>query len=103
MAVRVTSERTTREVPNDEHLEMDLMVAKAKEGAIWYGSDQMNIGWPEELLIGGQNLIRLLEHQRDAHRYEVEAADEALKQHRVVGDGLTLADRIHLLVGRRAR
>jgi hypothetical protein len=92
-----------REIPGDEYLPMDLMVTKAKEGAVWFGSDQMNIGWPEELVIGGQNLIRLLEHQRDAHRREVEAADEALKQHHVTGDGLSLADRIHLLVGRKAR
>ncbi len=103
MAVNVKRERTTRVVPNDEYLEMDSMVAKAKEGATWYGSDQMNIGWPEELLIGGQNLLRLLAYQRDSHRYEVEAADEALKQHHVFGEDLTLADRIHLLVGRKAR
>lgn len=97
------SEHTQRTVPNDEYLDTDVMIARAKEGAIWHGSDQMSIGWPEELLISGPNLIRLLEHQRDAHRYEVEAADEALKQHRVTGEGLSLADRIHLLVGRKAR
>jgi hypothetical protein len=97
------SERTTRSVPDDEYLDIDTLVEKFHEGALWYGSDEMNIGWPEELHIGGANLIRLLARLRDTHYDQVQETKRALAQHGVKEDSYTnLADGIHLLVGRRA-
>jgi hypothetical protein len=96
-----------REIPEDEHLDIDLMLEKYKEGALsgalWYGSDAMNIGWPEELVIKGLNLCRLLEYQRNEFSWEVNDAHAALKQHGVAVEGLSVADGIHLLVGRCAK
>lgn len=98
------SEHTIREVSDDEYLDMDEMLTKFNEGAIWYGLAEMNIGWPEELHIGGQNLIRLLTHLRDEYYHELQEVKRALDSHRVPDpEGLRQADRIHLLVGRRTR
>lgn len=94
----------TRTVPDSEDLSIDLMLEKFHQGAIWYGVDEMNIGWPEELHISGSNLIRLLTRLRDDHYNELRAVQEALDSHRVPKpDGLSQADRIHLLVGRKTR
>lgn len=96
--------RSRRVVGEDEDLDMSEMMEKASQGAVWYGSDTMNIGWPDELVISGRNLIRLLERQRDKHGDEVREANAALDSHRVPApEGLSLADRIHLLVGRKTR
>lgn len=96
--------KTTRVVPEDEYIETDVLLKKFREGAIWYGLDEMNIGWPDELHIGGQNLIRLLTHLRDEHHDELREVKKALDSHRIPApEGLSQADRIHLLVGRRSR
>jgi hypothetical protein len=98
------SERTTRKVFEDEYLDMDLMMEKFHQGAIWHGTSELNIGWPEELQIIGGNLIRLLQHLRDESYYALEEVKEALDHHRVPSpEGLSQADRIHLLVGRKTR
>ena len=100
----MSSERTTRIVPEDDYLDLDLMVEKFHQGAMWYGSSDLNIGWPEEFQISGGNLIRLLQHLRDESNYALEEVKHALDHHRVPSpEGLSQADRIHLLVGRKTR
>ena len=95
---------TSRLVPEGEELSMDLMVEKYHEGGIWYGSSELNIGYPEELQIGGTNLIRLLQKLKDDHYFELEAVKRALDSHEIPNpEGLSQADRIHLLVGRKSR
>jgi hypothetical protein len=95
---------TRRLVPEDEEISMDTMVGKYHQGAIWHGLTELNIGWPDELQIGGGNLVRLLQHLRDENYYALEDVKSALDHHHVPSpEGLSQADRIHLLVGRRAR
>lgn len=98
------SDKTTRVVPDDEELSVHLMEEKFNEGAIWHGSYCFNIGWPEELEISGRNLIRLLDRLRDKHHSALEEVKRALDSHNVPNpEGLSQADRIHLLVGRKSR
>lgn len=98
------SRDTARRVPDDEELSIDLLLEKFHQGAIWYGSDEMNIGWPEELHISGPNMIRLLTRLRDDSYHALEDVKKALDDHRVPNpEGLSQADRIHLLVGRKTR
>jgi hypothetical protein len=98
------SERSTRRVDDDEYVDMDTLVEKFHQGAIWYGMTALNIGWPEELHISGPNVIRLLTHLRDESYYALEDVRKALDHHRVPSPtDLSQADRIHLLVGRKTR
>lgn len=98
------SKDTARRVPDDEELSIDLLLEKFHQGAIWYGSDEMDIGWPEELHISGPNMIHLLARLRDDFYYALEDVKRALDDHRVPNpEGLSQADRIHLLVGRKTR
>lgn len=100
----MSDKKTTRRVPDDEEISISTLLEKYKQGAVWYGTDEMNIGWPEELHIGGQNVIRLLTHLRDQSYGELEEVRRALDSHRVPNpEGLSQADRIHLLVGRKTR
>lgn len=95
---------SARVVGEDEDIDIDLLLEKFHEGAIWYGLDEVNIGWPEELHIGGRNLIRLLTRLRENHYDELCAVKKALDSHGIPApEGLSQADRIHLLVGRRSR
>lgn len=98
------SAKTAERIPDDQEVAIGTLLEKFHEGAIWYGMDEMNIGWPEELHIGGQNLIRLLARLRDDHYDALREVKNALDSHRVPGpEGLSQADRIHLLVGRKSR
>jgi len=96
--------RSTRVVEDDEDLDMDLLLERFHEGAVWYGLDEMNIGWPEELHIGGKNLIRLLTRLRDEAYEDLRGVKEILDRHRIPSpEGLTQTDRLNLLIGRKAR
>jgi hypothetical protein len=98
------SERNTTIVHEGEELSMDLMKEKFYEGAIWYGSNELNIGWPAEFQISGTNLIRLLHTLRNDSAYAMQDVQAALDQHHVPApEGLSQADRIHLLVGKGKR
>ncbi len=98
------SKDTARRVPDDEELSIDLLLEKFHQCAIWYGSEEMNIGWPEELHISGPNMIRLLSRLRNDAYHALEDVKKALDDHRVPNpEGLSQADRIHLLVGRKTR
>jgi hypothetical protein len=96
--------KTKRVVEDDEEIPTQTLLEKFHEGAIWYGLDEMNIGWPDELHIKGSNLIRLLTHLRDEHYEALQGVKRALDSHHIPSpEGLSEADRIHLLVGRRSR
>jgi hypothetical protein len=98
------SERSTRRVDDDEYVDMDTLVEKFHQGAIWHGMTELNIGWPEELHISGPNVIRLLMHLREEAHGALEDVRQALDSHKVPNpQGLSQADRIHLLVGRKTR
>lgn len=93
--------KTSRQVPDTEEIPLSTLIEKYHQGAIWYGNHEMNIGWPQKLHISGQNLIRLLSRLRDDLSEELYAVKDALDHHKVPNpDGLSQADRIHLLVGR---
>lgn len=98
----MSADPTTRRVPDTEEVPLDTLLEKFHQGAIWYGSDEMNIGWPDELHISGSNLIHLLAHLRDEHYDALQDVKRALDDHRIPApEGLSQADRIHLLVGKR--
>lgn len=93
--------KNSRQVPDTEEIPVSTLVKKYKEGALWHGNQEMNIGWPEQLQISGQNLIRLLQRLRDDLSDELYAVRDVLDHHHVPNpEGLSQADRIHLLVGR---
>lgn len=98
------SKDTARRVPDDEELSIDLLLEKFHQDAILNGTAAKRIGWPEELHISGPNMIRLLSRVRDDAYHALEDVKKALDDHRVPNpEGLSQADRIHLLVGRKTR
>lgn len=98
------SDRSTRRVEDSEEVAIDALLEKFREGAIWHGLTELNIGWPEELHISGPNVIRLFTHLRDEAYGALEEVRHALDSHKVPNpEGLSQADRIHLLVGRKTR
>ena len=57
----------------------------------------------KEVAVRGEDLIALLFYMRNHYLGEVRAARAALDQHGISADSLSLADGIHLLVGRMAK
>lgn len=100
----MSEQKTSRRVPDDEDVSIDILLEKFHQGAIWHGLTELNIGWPEELHISGPNVIRLLTRLRDDAYGELADVRRALDDHRIPSpEGLSQADRIHLLVGRKSR
>lgn len=100
----MSESKNTHRILDEDEVPIRTLLDKYHQGAIWYGLTEMNIGWPEELHISGPNVIRLLMHLRDQAHTELEEVKRALDGHNVPGpEGLSQADRIHLLVGRKTR
>lgn len=100
----MSDQRTTRYVLDNEEVPIDTLLEKYHQGAIWHNMTELNIGWPEELHISGLNVIRLLMRLRENADGALEDVRRALDDHGVPNpDGLSQADRIHLLVGRKSR
>lgn len=74
----------------------------------WSSGDTAMLLWDQdqppddrEIRVEGQDLIAVLYWLRDHYGYQVRDAREALKQHGIGNEALSVPDSIHLLVGRK--